>query len=62
MESLTNRVMVWFVYLLLPLWFCHNFLTGLPPPRPCSLHPACTETLPTPEGLKGQNSPYHSLA
>lgn len=34
MESLTNRVMVWLVYLLFPLWFCHSFLTGLPTAPP----------------------------
>ena len=38
----SNRVMVWFVCLLLPLWLCHSLLTGLPPPRPCSLHLICT--------------------
>ena len=59
LEPLTNRVMVWFVYLLLPLWLCHSLLTGLPPARPCSLHLICTGILSKAQGLKGLPSPYH---
>ena len=57
MEPLTNRDIIWFVSLLLPLWLCHSLLTGLPPPRPCPLHLICTRILSTPQGFKGFSSP-----